>query len=106
MVKSDLGREAKTNAVKAAVIDGFMTVVMKSAKGGARMLVRSAVTRPEENGKHISDVPEDEWKQYAYPSLPWGSTLPAMANSKAGLCSIISWGQMDRRCRKWCGRKL
>lgn len=71
MVKSDLGREAKTNAVKAAVIDGFMTVVMKSTEGGARMLVRSAVIKPEENGKHISDVPEDEWKQYVHPSSSW-----------------------------------
>ena len=71
MVKSDLGREAKTNAVKAAVLDGFMTVMMKSTTGGARMLVRSAVTRPEENGKHISDVPEEEWKQYVHPCLSW-----------------------------------
>ena len=71
MVKSDIGCEAKTNTVKAAVIDGFMTVVMKSTEGGARMLVRYTVTRAEENGKHISDVPEDEWKQFVHPSSSW-----------------------------------
>lgn len=71
MVKSDLGREAKTNAVKAAAIDGFMTAAMESTKDGARMLVRSAVTTPKENGKHISDVPEEEWKLYVHPPSSW-----------------------------------
>ena len=71
MVKSDLGREAKTNAIKAAIIDGFMTVVMKSTEGGARMLVRSAATRPEEHGTHISDVPEEKWTQYVHLCSSW-----------------------------------
>jgi hypothetical protein len=62
-VKSDLGREARTNALMGFALDAMMKIMLKTTEDGARMLVRSALTKKEENGKHISDVPGEEFRQ-------------------------------------------
>lgn len=59
MVKSDLGREYKTNFLFSFGIDMIMNVIMKSTEGGARSLVLAALTSPEENGKYITHYQSD-----------------------------------------------
>ncbi|KAF8863526.1 short-chain dehydrogenase/reductase family protein-like protein [Acephala macrosclerotiorum] len=60
MVKSDLGREYKTNFLISAGVDAFMNLAMKSTEGGARTLVLAALTTKEENGKHFTNYQSDE----------------------------------------------
>jgi hypothetical protein len=60
MVKSDLGRAFKTTYLMSLAINGFMNLAMKTTEGGARTLVLSAMTTPEENGKHFTNYQSDE----------------------------------------------
>lgn len=60
MVKSDLGREYKTNFLISACDDAFMNLTMKSTEGGARTLVLAALTTKAENGKHFTNYQSDE----------------------------------------------
>ncbi|KUJ18121.1 NAD(P)-binding protein [Mollisia scopiformis] len=55
MVKSDLGREYKTNILTSFLVDSFMTLVSKTTEGGARTLVLAALTTKEENGMHYTN---------------------------------------------------
>ena len=59
MVKSDLARDYKTNAIASFGVDMFMNVISKSTEGGARTSVLAALTTPEENGKHITFYQSD-----------------------------------------------
>jgi hypothetical protein len=59
MVKSDLGRDYKTNALASFGVDMFMNIVSKSTDGGARTPVLAALTTPEENGKYITFYQSD-----------------------------------------------
>jgi len=60
MVKSDLGRAYKTSALLSFAVDMFMTLAAKTTEGGARSLVLSALTTPEENGKYFTNYQSDE----------------------------------------------
>lgn len=60
MVKSDLGREYRTNFLISAGIDAFMNLAMKSTEGGARTLVLAGLTGKGENGKYITNYQSDE----------------------------------------------
>ncbi|CZR53256.1 related to alcohol dehydrogenase homolog Bli-4 [Phialocephala subalpina] len=60
MVKSDLGREYKTNFLISAGVDAFMNLAMKSTEGGARTLLLAALTTKAENGKHFTNYQSDE----------------------------------------------
>jgi hypothetical protein len=59
-VKSDLGRSYKTNILLSAGVDLFMYLVMKRTEDGARSLVLTAMTTPEENGKYVTHYQSDE----------------------------------------------
>jgi hypothetical protein len=41
-------------------VNGFMTLAAKTTEGGARTLVLSALTTPEENGKYFTNYQSDE----------------------------------------------
>ena len=60
MVKSDLGRSYKTNMLLSFGVDMFMYLVMKRTEDGARSLILTAMTSPEENGKYITHYQSDE----------------------------------------------
>lgn len=60
LVKSDLGRAYKTSALLSFAVDMFMTLAAKTTEGGARSLVLSAMTTPEENGKYFTNYQSDE----------------------------------------------
>lgn len=60
IVKSDLGREYKTNFLISAGVDAFMNLAAKSTEGGARTLVLAGLTTKEENGKYITHYQSDE----------------------------------------------
>lgn len=64
LVKSDLARAHKTSYSMTLVINTYMNLFAKTTEGGARTLVRSATTAPEENGKYITDYQSDkDYKQ-------------------------------------------
>ncbi|XMA13449.1 hypothetical protein WAI453_006240 [Rhynchosporium graminicola] len=60
MVKSDLGRDYKTNFLMSIGVDTFMTLAAKSTEFGAVRLVVPAMTTKEENGKYISNSQSNE----------------------------------------------
>jgi hypothetical protein len=60
LVKSDLGRQYKTNFVVSFLADSVMSIISKSTEGGARSLVLAAMTTAEENGKYITHYQSDE----------------------------------------------
>ena len=60
MVKSDLGRQYKNGVLLSFGVDLFMYLVMKRTEDGARSLVLTAMTTPEENGKYITHYQSDE----------------------------------------------
>lgn len=60
MVKSELGRQHKTNIIKSTAIDLFMNLLMKTTEGGARSVLYATMTTVEENGKHITPYQSDE----------------------------------------------
>jgi hypothetical protein len=60
MVKSELGREFKTNVVTSLAADAILTAVFKSTEGGARTLIYAALTTPDENGKYFTHYQSDE----------------------------------------------
>ncbi len=62
MVKSELGRDYRTNPLMGLFIDGFSNLAMKSTEGGARTPVLAALTMKEENGKYISDQSYEAYK--------------------------------------------
>lgn len=59
MVKSDLARQYKTNFLLSFGVDMIMNLVMKRTEGGARSLVLTVMTKPEENGKYITHYQSD-----------------------------------------------
>lgn len=61
MVKSDLGRNYRKNALSAAAIDVYMFICHKTTEVGARRLVLAAMTTKDENGKYLSDLPDEEY---------------------------------------------
>ncbi|EPE27322.1 NAD(P)-binding Rossmann-fold containing protein [Glarea lozoyensis ATCC 20868] len=64
MVKSNLARHHKTNAAIGLVADIFMTLCCKTAEGGARTVIKAALS--EENGLMVAEVifsPEGEKMQ-------------------------------------------
>lgn len=62
MVKSELGRDYRSNALMGLLVDGFMNFAMKSTEGGAIIPVLAALTTREENGKHFSDQPYEDYR--------------------------------------------
>lgn len=60
MVKSDLGRQYKTNFLVNIVIDIFMATVPKSTEAGARTYVLAALTTPGENGLYVTHYQSEE----------------------------------------------
>ncbi|CZT00694.1 related to alcohol dehydrogenase homolog Bli-4 [Rhynchosporium agropyri] len=60
MVKSDLGRDYKTNFLMSIGVDTFMKLAAKSTEFGAVRLVVPAMTTKEENGKYISNSQSNE----------------------------------------------
>lgn len=60
MVKTDLARDYRKNALISVGVDVVMAVVMKTTEGGARTPILAAITTPEENGKYITHYQSDE----------------------------------------------
>jgi len=60
MVKSDLARQYKTNILLSLGVDMIMNLAMKRTEGGARSLVLTVMTKPEENGKYITHYQSDK----------------------------------------------
>lgn len=68
MVKSGLSRDHRTSVLMGVLVDVFSHVAMKSTEGGARTLVRAALTTKEQNGENFADYQShDEYKQYVAP---------------------------------------
>ncbi|TVY16932.1 Short-chain dehydrogenase/reductase tropG, partial [Lachnellula arida] len=60
LVKTDLAREFKTNFLMSMAVNGYMNVMSKTTAGGARSLVLTALTPPEDNGKYITHYQSDK----------------------------------------------
>ncbi|TVY43589.1 Short-chain dehydrogenase/reductase [Lachnellula subtilissima] len=60
MVKSDLAREYQTNFLLTMAVNSYMTLLSKTTEGGARSLVLTALTPPEDNGKYITHYQSDK----------------------------------------------
>jgi hypothetical protein len=116
-VKSDLGREFKTNFLFSLGIDLIMTVISKTTEAGARSLVLPALTTPEENGKYITHYQSDEdyhkWVLF-FSYVAFGKWIfhPSLENSADCGCNTtgrlrrMSLVLMDKKCRQKCGRRL
>jgi hypothetical protein len=59
MVKSDLGREFKTNFLMTFAVNAFSMLVMKTTEGGARSLVLASAITPDEHGRHYTNYQSD-----------------------------------------------
>ena len=60
MVKSNQARHFKTNAAVGVIADVYMTLCCKTAEGGARTVLKAALTTKEENGLYVTDTQSDE----------------------------------------------
>ncbi|KAH8687838.1 hypothetical protein BGZ60DRAFT_17409 [Tricladium varicosporioides] len=60
MVKSNLGRDYRTNVFAAAGIDVLMTLALKTTEGGSRTYTHAALTTPVENGQHFTHYQSQE----------------------------------------------
>ena len=62
MVQSELARDYRSNALMGILIEGFKYIAMKRTEDGAIRPVLAAMTTEQENGKHLSDEPYENYR--------------------------------------------